>query len=112
MIMSPDKLILSLIDNLSPCLYPVTVSQIINCTVALRFIAFGEKIYALPTLFCFILPAFVLSQNNKIDGLKKVWSLLHDRSRVNCVKALSDCGATRMHKDYQPGVSKICLVIR
>jgi hypothetical protein len=85
MIMSPDKLILSLNDNLSPWL----------------FIALRGKIYVLPTLFCFILPALVLSQNNKIDGLKIVWSSLYDRSGVEydrsgggCLNALSDCGAS------------------
>ena len=112
MMMSPDKLILSLNDNLSPCLYPVTVSQIINCTVALRFIALRGKIYILPTLFCFILPALVLSQNNKIDGLKKVWSLMYNRAWVDCVNALGHYGVATLHKDFQAGIGKVCLINR
>ena len=48
------------------------VSQTINPKVAIPFKALRRKIYVLPALFCVIIPALRLAQNNNIDSLKKV----------------------------------------
>jgi hypothetical protein len=86
---------------------PMPLSRTINSKVAIRFKALKRKIYILPALPCFILPALFPAQNNKIGKLKKVLPLLHDSAIVHGLNVLSDGGATWVHKDFKSGLSKI-----